>query len=127
MYNSLTWPPGLRLAVFFYLPAFGVLQLVWLVAEVPLYVEYRVTTYRRLRGEEPLPEAVGDIAAMVALARPAAGLAALILLGLTITVAFVSVVAYFAPADAGFLQSCQDVIDSWWRAVARRADVPGYR
>ena len=127
MYNSLSWPPGLRLAVFFYLPAFGVLLLVWLVAEVPLYVEYRVTTYRRLRGEEPLPEVVGDVAAMVALARPAARLAAMILLGLMVTVAFLSIAAYSANQDAGFLHSCQNVIDGWWRAVAHRANVPGYQ
>lgn len=117
-----TWPPGLALALFFYLPGLVVLHLLGLAADLLLYAEYRVTTYLRVDRNETAPPALCDAADFAATVRPALSLGSILLVGLAVMIALVSVVAHHAPANE-FLQSCQRLMDDWWRSVASRAGV----
>lgn len=122
MAAAATWPPGLALALFFYLPGLVVLHLLGLAADALLYAEYRVTTYLRVERNETAPPALCGAADFAATVRSAVSLGSILLIGLAVTLALVSAVAHHAP-DNEFLQSCQRLMDGWWRSVSSRAGV----
>ncbi len=110
------------MVVFYYVPAAVVLQLIGVVAEIPLYIEYRLTTVLRARRTVSAPAVVGEIAAAIAVARKATSKATKILVVLAAVVAGISIAA--ANGDgSGFLSSCARIIDGWWRSVSSRAGV----
>ncbi len=121
--DTATWPAGPRLALFFFLPAAMVLQLLRLLADVPLYIEYHVTTVLRARLTTAAPPIVGDVAAAISTAGRTARDATKIVLILGLLVAVISI-AVANGQDNRFLVSMGDLIDQFWNNVLRRAGIP---
>lgn len=124
--DTATWPAGARLAVFFFVPTVVVLQLLRLLADLPLYLEYHVTTALRSRFGVAAPPIVGDIGAVIAAAGRTTRTATKIVLGLALVVAIVSIggvnVAKSGDQNQA-LKSFSELIDHWWTTVSARAGV----
>jgi len=110
--------------VFFFLPAALVLQFLKLVAEVPLYIEYQITTVLRARWTVAAPPVIGDIAAVIAAAGRSTKHATRIVLLLALVLAMVSI-AVSNGQDNRFLVSIADLVNQFWSAVLRRTGATG--
>ncbi len=119
--DTVFWPAGMRLLLFFVAPAVIMLQAARWLVEVPLYAEYRITTARRARGGTATSETFGQAASV--LARSSASMAssasALLVFGFV-----VAVLSWLGSALHGSqLHSITHTIDGWWSAYARHVGV----
>jgi hypothetical protein len=122
MAATAAWPSGARLALFFCLPAVIAVNAIGFLAEIPLYLEYRLTTTLRSHWSVPAPPALGEIASAIAAARPAGRRASWILLVAAVLVAWISGAAAH-PQGNHFLQVCGNLIDHGWILVVHRAGI----
>jgi hypothetical protein len=121
--ETATWPPGARLALFFFLPAAVALQVLRLLAEVPLYLEYQLTTTLRSYFKIATPPIVGDIGAAISAAGKTTGTATKIVIVFGLVVAAVSIAATNTQ-DNQALVSLGEFIGRWWSSFSVRADLP---
>jgi hypothetical protein len=119
---TVAWPSGARLALFFCLPAAIAVKAIGFLAEIPLYLEYRLTTTLRSHWGVPAPPAVGEIASAIAAARLAGRRAFWILLVAAVIVAWISDAAAHQHGNH-FLQVCGNLIDRGWLLVMHRAGI----
>jgi hypothetical protein len=116
------WPSGARLALFFCLPAVIAVRAIGFLAEIPLYLEYRLTTTLRSHWGVPSPPALGEIASAIAATRPAGRRASWILIVAAVLLAWISGAAAHQQGNH-FLQVCGHLIDQGWLLVVHRAGI----
>jgi hypothetical protein len=120
--DTASWPTGARLALFFYLPGILIVQVIGILAEIPLYLEYRLTTLLRTRHRIPAPDLLGSVAAGIASFRPAIRTATWTIVLLAVAVVTLSAMATH-DHHSQFLHSAENVINRWWHVVTTHAGV----